>query len=261
MRRLAVTQRMAEPLRIAILDTDSGFVQVLAKRADDMGWQYRRLESPPRTEEVVAMRVNALVVDLSVLRERLGSSSSSRSPCPAWASSSAPVARAWPSVARAATGRRRLGDQAVPPRGGAGAGRGRGPAPQARLRQGRRRAARGGRDGDPDQFQAFAAGRSVDLTRREFECSSSWPRRRARSYSARRSTSRSGATRWLTATAPSTSSSGRCGRSWRRRHPTGSTSALRRGLPLRAGVASWSRRGLAAPAEVPRSRRPERTVH
>src|SRR3954469_17146173 len=57
-------------LRIAILDTDSGFVRVLAKRADDLGWQYRRLESPPRAEEVVAMRVNALVVDLAVLRER-----------------------------------------------------------------------------------------------------------------------------------------------------------------------------------------------
>src|SRR3954454_18528736 len=57
-------------LRIAILDTDSGFVRVLTKRADDLGWQYRRLESPPRPEEVVAMRVNALVVDLAVLQER-----------------------------------------------------------------------------------------------------------------------------------------------------------------------------------------------
>src|SRR3954447_15549524 len=63
---------MADPgtLRIAILDTDSGFVRVLAKRADDLGWQYRHLESPPRPEDVVAMRVNALVVDLAVLHER-----------------------------------------------------------------------------------------------------------------------------------------------------------------------------------------------
>src|SRR3954451_10866514 len=57
-------------LRMAILDTDSGFVRVLTRRADDLGWQYRRLESPPRPEEVVAMRVNALVVDLAVLRDR-----------------------------------------------------------------------------------------------------------------------------------------------------------------------------------------------
>jgi DNA-binding response OmpR family regulator len=54
-------------LRLAILDTDSGFVRVLVKRAGDLGWQYRRLEAPPRAEEFVAMRVNALVVDLGLL--------------------------------------------------------------------------------------------------------------------------------------------------------------------------------------------------
>jgi DNA-binding response OmpR family regulator len=54
-------------LRLAILDTDSGFVRVLVKRAGDLGWQYRRLEAPPRTEEFIAMRVNALVVDLALL--------------------------------------------------------------------------------------------------------------------------------------------------------------------------------------------------
>jgi DNA-binding response OmpR family regulator len=54
-------------LRLAILDTDSGFVRVLVKRAGDLGWQYRRLEAPPRAEEFIAMRVNALVVDLGLL--------------------------------------------------------------------------------------------------------------------------------------------------------------------------------------------------
>jgi DNA-binding response OmpR family regulator len=54
-------------MRLAILDTDSGFVRVLEKRASDLGWQHRRLEAPPRTEEFVAMRVNALVVDLGML--------------------------------------------------------------------------------------------------------------------------------------------------------------------------------------------------
>jgi DNA-binding response OmpR family regulator len=54
-------------MRLAILDSDSGFVQVLVKRAGDLGWQYRRLEAPPRTEDFIAMRVNALVVDLSLL--------------------------------------------------------------------------------------------------------------------------------------------------------------------------------------------------
>jgi DNA-binding response OmpR family regulator len=54
-------------MRLAILDSDSGFVRVLVKRAGDLGWQYRRLEAAPRTEDFVAMRVNALVVDLTLL--------------------------------------------------------------------------------------------------------------------------------------------------------------------------------------------------
>src|SRR3990170_1537306 len=54
-------------LRIAILDSDSGFVRVLVKRAGDLGWEYRCLEAPPPVEELVAMRVNALVVDLALL--------------------------------------------------------------------------------------------------------------------------------------------------------------------------------------------------
>jgi DNA-binding response OmpR family regulator len=54
-------------LRIAILDSDSGFVRVLVKRAGDLGWQYRCLEAPPSVDEFVAMRVNALVMDLALL--------------------------------------------------------------------------------------------------------------------------------------------------------------------------------------------------
>jgi DNA-binding response OmpR family regulator len=56
-----------DPLRLAILDSDSGFVRVLAKRAEALGWQYRHLEAPPRVEEFAAMRVEAMVVDLTVL--------------------------------------------------------------------------------------------------------------------------------------------------------------------------------------------------
>src|ERR687894_3272428 len=54
-------------MRLAILDSDSGFVRVLVKRAGDLGWQYRCLEAAPPIEEFVAMRVNALVVDLALL--------------------------------------------------------------------------------------------------------------------------------------------------------------------------------------------------
>jgi DNA-binding response OmpR family regulator len=54
-------------LRIAVLDRDSGFIQVLSKRLDRVGWEHRVLASPVPAEAVVAMRLSALVVDLAVL--------------------------------------------------------------------------------------------------------------------------------------------------------------------------------------------------
>src|SRR5918992_1557240 len=78
-------------VRIAVLDSDTGFLQVLAKRLDGMGWQYRVLASPVPLDAVVAMRLNAMVIDLAVLGR--------------------------PAGARAAARRRRLGDQALPSRG------------------------------------------------------------------------------------------------------------------------------------------------
>src|SRR3954452_6368000 len=54
-------------LRLAVIDADSGFVQVLSKRMSAMGWEYRTLASPVPPEELVAMRINCLVVDLELL--------------------------------------------------------------------------------------------------------------------------------------------------------------------------------------------------
>jgi len=54
-------------IRLAIVDVDSGFVRVLTKRLESHGWQYRVLGSAPRFEDLVAMRLNALVVDLGML--------------------------------------------------------------------------------------------------------------------------------------------------------------------------------------------------
>jgi DNA-binding response OmpR family regulator len=54
-------------LRVAVLDRDSGFIQVLSKRLDRQGWEHRVLASPVPPEAVVAMRLSALVVDLAVL--------------------------------------------------------------------------------------------------------------------------------------------------------------------------------------------------
>jgi DNA-binding response OmpR family regulator len=54
-------------LRIAVLDCDSGFIQVLSKRLDRLGWEHRVLGSPVPADTVASMRLSALVVDLAVL--------------------------------------------------------------------------------------------------------------------------------------------------------------------------------------------------
>jgi DNA-binding response OmpR family regulator len=54
-------------MRVAVLDRDSGFIQVLSKRMDRLGWEHRVLGSPVPAEAVVSMRLSALVVDLAVL--------------------------------------------------------------------------------------------------------------------------------------------------------------------------------------------------
>src|SRR3954453_10407404 len=58
---------MDRQMHLAVIDSDSGFVQVLTKRMSGMGWQYRTLASPVQPQELVAMRINCLVVDLALL--------------------------------------------------------------------------------------------------------------------------------------------------------------------------------------------------
>src|SRR3954447_19446455 len=58
---------MDQRMHLAVIDSDSGFVQVLTKRMSGMGWQYRTLASPVPPAELVAMRINCLVVDLALL--------------------------------------------------------------------------------------------------------------------------------------------------------------------------------------------------
>src|SRR5947207_4593183 len=55
------------PIRLAVLDADSGFLQVLGKRLEGAGWQHRVLGSPVPLDAIVAMRLNAIVLDLAVL--------------------------------------------------------------------------------------------------------------------------------------------------------------------------------------------------
>jgi DNA-binding response OmpR family regulator len=160
------------PVRLAILDSDSGFVRVLVKRLEDAGWHHRRLEAPPRTEEFVAMRVHALVVDLAMLGPG------------AWEFLEQ-LSTALPGMGIVVcTGRTTVAQRVRGLRAGADDWVTKPCHPEevlarveAVVRRRKRAAARleegpvtaGELEIRADQFQAFAAGRSVELTRREFE--------------------------------------------------------------------------------------------
>jgi DNA-binding response OmpR family regulator len=61
------SQRAQNRLRLAVLDRDPGFMQVLSKRLEALGCEYRALGAPLSTEALVSLRLNALVVDLAIL--------------------------------------------------------------------------------------------------------------------------------------------------------------------------------------------------
>ena len=105
-------------VRLAVIDSDTGFLQVLGKRLEGMGWQHRVLASPVPLDAMVALRLNAVVIDLAVLGPqgwnyldklcaRLPGSGRDRV-------HGAVLRR--PARARAAARRRRLGHQALPSR-------------------------------------------------------------------------------------------------------------------------------------------------
>jgi DNA-binding response OmpR family regulator len=63
----APTQRAQNRLRLAVLDRDPGFMQVLSKRLGALGCEYRPLSAPLNADSLVTMRLNALVLDLAIL--------------------------------------------------------------------------------------------------------------------------------------------------------------------------------------------------
>ncbi|MEA2478182.1 MAG: hypothetical protein QOJ07_104 [Thermoleophilaceae bacterium] len=159
-------------IRLAVIDADSGFVRVLSKRLESAGWQFRTLAVPVPPEDLVAMRLNAVVVDLTLLGQR------------AWEflerlTSDVPglgivVCTENSTVAQRVRGLRLGADDWVnkpchPEEVIARV--------EAVVRRRKRASARG--DQRPvvageleiraDQFQAFVGGQNVDLTRREYE--------------------------------------------------------------------------------------------
>jgi len=159
-------------VRLAVIDTDSGFVRVLAKRLESSGWECRMLTSTVPLDELVAMKLNALIVDPAALGS-MGPEFLER------VFTSLPdlgviVVSQGSTVAQRVRGLRMGADDWVSK-----------PChPEevlARVEAVTRRRKRGRYGSDagplvageleirPDQFQAFVAGRSVNCTRREFE--------------------------------------------------------------------------------------------
>jgi len=159
-------------IRLAVVDSDSGFLQVLTKRLDAVGWAHRVLASPVPLDTVVAMRLNAVVIDLATLGpqgwgylERL---------CTTLPGLGVIVCTGPSSVAQRVRGLRLGADDWVtkpchPEEVLARV--------EAVVRRRKRASARvdtgpllaGELEIRADQFQAFVGATSVDLTRREFE--------------------------------------------------------------------------------------------
>jgi len=159
-------------IRLAIVDTDSGFVRVVTKRLEAHGWQYRVLGSVPRVEDLVAMRLNALVVDVGLLGPEAWSFL--ERVCTALPGMGLVVCTAPSSVAQRVRGLRLGADdwltkpchpEELIARVEAVARR----RKRTEIRIDAGPVVAGELEIRADQFQAFARGTSVELTRREFE--------------------------------------------------------------------------------------------
>src|ERR1700722_7934889 len=56
-----------EPLRVAIMDSDSGFLVVLSKRLEQLSWQHRMLPFKASAAKIAALDLDILIVDLASL--------------------------------------------------------------------------------------------------------------------------------------------------------------------------------------------------
>jgi DNA-binding response OmpR family regulator len=162
-----------QTIRLAVIDDDSGFVTVLSKRTGAAGWQQRQSVSAIPTEELVAMKLNAILLDPAVLGSEAGWAYIERV-CGTLPDLGVIVCTGRSTVAQRVRGLRLGVDDWISK-----------PChPEeviARIEAvaRRRRRVRNDEDAGPltageleirsDQFQAFVAGSSLDLTRREFE--------------------------------------------------------------------------------------------
>ena len=160
------------PIRLAVIDSDSGFVRVFLKRVEGVGWEYRALTTLPPADDLLAMRLNAVVIDLAILGPRAWELLERL--CGSLPGLGVVVCTGQSTVAQRVRGLRLGADDWI----------GKPCHPEevvarveAVVRRRKRASARvdagpvvaGELEIRTDQFQAFVGGRSVDLTRREFE--------------------------------------------------------------------------------------------
>jgi DNA-binding response OmpR family regulator len=160
-----------ETIRLASIDNDSGFLTVLEKRAESAGWQHRRLASEVPPEELVAMKLNAIVIDIAVLE---GAWSYLERVCGTLPDLGVIVCTGQSTVAQRVRGLRLGADdwvtkpchpEEVLARVESVVRRRR----RSKLREESGPLVAGELEIRSDQYQAFVAGESLDLTRREFE--------------------------------------------------------------------------------------------
>jgi DNA-binding response OmpR family regulator len=159
-------------IRLGIVDTDSGLLRVLANRLEKSGWQHRVFASPVPPDALVAMRLDALVVDVQLLGPQ------------AWAYLDTVCARLPLMAVLVCTGPSTVAQRVRALRLGADDWIGKPCHPDellARVEAVVRRRRRtekpeaaepvvaGGLEIHADKFQVGARGVAVELTRREFE--------------------------------------------------------------------------------------------
>jgi len=158
--------------RLAVIDTDSGFVTVLAKRADAAGWQMRVATGAIPAEELVAMKLNALLLDPALLGDEAWTYM--ERVCGMLPDLGVVVCTGRSTVAQRVRGLRLGVDDWMTKPCHPEEAMARLEAAARRRRRGRPAAERGPivtgeLEIRSDRYQAFVDGDSLDLTRREFE--------------------------------------------------------------------------------------------
>jgi DNA-binding response OmpR family regulator len=160
-------------VRLAVVDSDSGFVRVLAKRLGAVGWRAQLMSSPPPVEELQGMRLHAIVIDTSLMGSEAWTYLEQL--CGQPAAPAVVVCTGPSSVAQRVRGLRLGADDWVTKPCHPEEVLARVEAAVRRRRAGELSAqpvepvVAGELEIRPDMFEAFVGGRAVGLTRREFE--------------------------------------------------------------------------------------------